>query len=160
MLCFWNSLLKHLNRIEKKVDMLISAVEKVQFMVNRPRPIELVVTGELDMAIKFAVALPVPPAIESDWNEVASGELTVRIPGVDPIVIATTKEDQLTETRQVVNEAFVAPQGTVIEAEFLYIDDAGNRGAAVTAQAELLDTVPPVVPGELGIVATEEVPDL
>ena len=159
MLCFWNSLRKQLNGIEKKVDRLIEAVERVRFMVNRPWPIEIVVTGELDMAIKFAVALPVPPAIESDWNEVASGELTVRIPGVDPIVIATTKEEQL-ETRLITNEAFVAPQGTVIEAEFLYIDDAGNRGAAVTAQAELLDTVPPVVPGELGIVATEEVPDL
>lgn len=42
---------------------------------------------------------------------------------------------------------------------FAYIDDAGNKGAAVAASQELLDTVPPVSPTSIGLVAVAEIPD-
>lgn len=109
------------------------------------------------MAITFAVVLPAPPVDAADWNEIASGELIVTIPGAEPIMIATDKATQESDLRLVSDERFVAPQGMFVALAFSYIDDAGNRGSASNASVELTDTVPPVAPGEVGLVATGEV---
>ena len=111
------------------------------------------------MAIKFEVVLPEPPAVASDWAEVASGELTVTIGEAEPIVVFTTKALQEIEPRNVVDDRFIGPQGTVVNLTFAYIDDAGNKGASVATSQELLDTVPPVAPMAVGLVAVAEVPD-
>jgi len=107
--------------------------------------------------ITFAVVLPIPPINSADWAEIASGELTVTLPAVEPIVIATAKTDQEANLRLVSDARFVGAQGVFVGLSFLYVDDAGNRGAAVTANVELLDTVPPVAPEAIGLVATGEV---
>ena len=111
------------------------------------------------MAIRFEVVLPEPPVAASEWAEVAIGELTVTIGEGGPITILTTKDLQEDEPRNVTDERFIGPQGTMVKLEFSYIDDAGNKGASVMATQELLDTVPPVSPTSIGLVATEEVSD-
>jgi hypothetical protein len=97
--------------------------------------------------------------VASDWKEIASGELIVKVGDGEPIVIATDKLAQEDEVRQVADDRFVGPQGTVVELAFAYIDDAGNRGTAVVASQPLLDTVPPVTPESIGLASTEEIPD-
>lgn len=154
MFCQWRYILE---QVERKFNALEAEVRQVRFIVNRPNRLSLVMLKEDGMAIKFAVVLPTPPVIEKDWNEIAFGELVVKIPGFDPLVIETTKDQQLTADRQVVDERFVGDQGALVELEFNYVDDAGNKGAIVTAAQELLDTVPPVAPDAIGLVATEEV---
>ena len=106
--------------------------------------------------ITFAVVLPMPPANAADWAEIASGELTVGMGG-ELLVLPTEKAVQETDLRLLSDARFQAPQGTLVTLGFLYIDDAGNRGSQVSASVELLDTVPPVAPDAIGLVATGEV---
>lgn len=152
MFCYLTRIFARLDRIEREV-------RRVRFIVSRPAQIRVVCFMEIGEMISFAVVLPVPPAVASDWGEVEKGELTVTIGVNDPVVLETDKAVQLTADRQVTDPRFQGLQGTVVEAKFVYIDDAGNRGAVTMAMAELADTVPPVAPGVLGIVATGETPD-
>jgi hypothetical protein len=160
MWCYWHSIVKQLQSIRAELQLLRTEIRGVRFLVNRPSDISLTCTGENDMAIKFAVVLPQPPDVASDWAEITSGELIVSIGMGEPIVIATDKAVQETELRRVVDERFVGPQNTLVALAFAYIDDAGNKGASVTAVQELLDTVPPVAPTSIGLVETEETPDV
>jgi hypothetical protein len=135
-------------------------LQRVRFLLSRPGRVYLISVEENDMAIKFVVVLPVPPAVASDWKEVASGELIVKVGDGEPIVIATDKLVQEGESRQVIDDRFVGPQDALVSLEFAYIDDSGNKGTAVVASQPLLDTVPPVTPESIGLVSTEEVPDV
>lgn len=150
--CFGQKLKKRLKRIEEEL-------RRIRFLLSRPRGVRLLVVGESGMAIRFEVVLPEPPAVASDWAEVASGELTVTIGEAAPILVYTSKAQQETEPRNIADDQFVGPQGVIVNMTFAYIDDAGNKGAAVAASQELLDTVPPVSPTSIGLVATEEIPD-
>lgn len=151
-----NSRLTH---ILAATDALRLGLQQLTFMARRPGPLHVVIMETQGMAIRFAVVLPERPDNDWDWNEIAAGELTVKIPGRRAFALATTKEMQLTEERLVDHAALIGRQGDLVELAFLYLDDAGNRGAPSTATAELADTVPPVTPGLLGVVATHEVPD-
>lgn len=82
--CFWKALRKRLKNIEAEL-------RQIRFLVSRPRGVRLLVVGESGMAIKFEVVLPEPPAVASDWAEVASGELTVTIGEAAPILVYTSK---------------------------------------------------------------------
>jgi hypothetical protein len=132
----------------------------MRFMVSRPRSIGLLTVLESAMAIQFAVVLPEPPAVLTDWNEIASGLLTVRIAGQDPILIGTEKSAQESAERLVEDPRFSAPQGTLVDLEFSYIDDADNVGGSVFAASVLTDTVPPVLPGAIGLKSIGETPDV
>ena len=140
---------KRLKRIERELRV-------IRFLLSRPHIVTLIVTKEDQDMITFAVVLPTPPANPTDWAEIASGELTVGF-GTESIVIATTKAEQETDLRLLSDARFAAPQNTLVELSFRYIDDAGNAGSVVTASVELLDTVPPVAPDAIGLVATGEV---
>ena len=147
-------------RLWRQIKRLRHEIQRLRFMVSRPHSIHLVVIGEQDMAIKFEVALEDPTLkTPADWAEIASGELVVTIGDQAPIALTTTKVMQETPPRQVVDDRFVGPQGTFVRMDFNYVDDAGNRSAVITATQELLDTVPPVAPGSIGLVITGEVPD-
>jgi hypothetical protein len=143
---------KYLKRIHREL-------QRVRFLLSSPGRVYLISVEENDMAIKFVVVLPTPPVLASDWTEVASGELIVRVGGGEPIVVATAKSVQEDGVRQIADDRFVGPQDTIVSLEFAYIDDAGNKGTAVTALQPLLDTVPPVTPDSVGLVSTEEIPD-
>lgn len=139
---------------------LAKQIRDLRFLIVRPSKVSIFLEKEDDMAIKFAVVLPEPPVVESDWVEVSRGELTVTIGDNEPIVVETDKSVQEGEVRHVVDDRFVGPQDTVVQLEFLYVDDAGNRSAPVTVVQALLDTVPPVVPTSVGLVEVEEIPDV
>lgn len=111
------------------------------------------------MAIKFDVVLPEPPANPDDWDEIAFGKLAVTIPGKPVMEFTVEKSAQQTVDRRFADENFAGPQNTFVQLNFAYVDDAGNEGTPVVAMIELLDTVPPVAPTEIGLVATGEIPD-
>ena len=144
------------NKLLKKI---CRELQRVRFLLSSPGRIYLISVKEYDMAIKFVVVLPTPPALASDWTEVASGELIVKVGEGEPIVVATVKATQEDGVRQIADDRFVGPQGTTVELAFAYIDDAGNKGTTVVASQPLLDTVPPVTPDSVGLVSTEEIPD-
>lgn len=145
--CNW--LIRRLDRIEQQI-------REVRFIVSRPNPIKLKLRAEDEM-IRFGVVLPLPPAEPSDWDEIASGELSVVIGDGDTIVVSTDKAVQETEDRVLEDPQFIGEQGVLVHASFVYIDDAGNKSAnPVAATAELLDTIPPVDPTELGFKVTGE----
>lgn len=147
-------------RIWRELRKLRRDIKRLRFMLTRPRSIRLLVTGEHDMAIKFAVVLPLPPMNPADWAEIASGELTVQVGDGDVLTISTDKAVQESEPRQIADERFVGAQGTPVDLSFSYIDDAGNKSLAVTTSQILRDTVPPVAPDSIGLVETEETPDV
>lgn len=160
MSCYWLSTQRALKRLEAKVDRLTAIVERVLFMVSSPGKLSLVCLEETEMSkIKFGIVLPVRPADDTAWNEIASGVLMVTW-GEEAIELATSKEQQLTEDRQVTDERFIVEQNTDVVVNFKYVDDAGNLGAETSAVFTVVDTVPPVTPEALGLVALEEVPDL
>lgn len=112
------------------------------------------------MAIRFAVQLPAPPAVQSDWDEVDHGVLTVEIEGVAlPLTFTINKDLQEEEPRYFLDDAFVGPQGVLVTMSYHYVDDAGNPGPVTTNTQQLLDTVPPVAPAGIGLVETEETPN-
>lgn len=109
--------------------------------------------------IKFQIALPAPPPVPSDWAEIVSGKLSVKIGDAEPLLFTTAKALQEVEPRRFAADSLVGPQTTLVEMVFRYVDDAGNESAAVAAVQELRDTVPPVAPTSIGLVETEELPD-
>lgn len=111
------------------------------------------------MAIKFAIRLPAPPENPDDWAEIDHGELTVQIGSGDTIEIIVDKEEQEEGDRLVLDSRFIGPQDTEVSMEYVYVDDAGNKGTSVFNTQTLIDSVPPVAPTGIGLVATEEVPD-
>jgi hypothetical protein len=143
-------------KLEKRLKRLEREVRLIRFLVSRPHSVTKVTVGESDMAIKFAVVLPEPP-VGPDWREIAYGRLTVQIGTADPFSIVTEKRVQEAEPRQVTDDRFVGPQGAAVQLTFAYIDDAGNVGTAVAGGGTLEDTVPPVAPSSVGLVATEEI---
>lgn len=94
----------------------------------------------------FKIVLPeLPP----EPNDIVSGELTVSI-GEAEQIITTTKEQ--TEVADLAGE-----QGAAVHVSFVYIDDAGNRSEDASVLTEtLIDTIPPAVPGALGLAITSE----
>lgn len=151
---------KQFKLIQLELEQLRKEVRGVRFLVNRPSSIGLVCTEEKENGmIKFQIALPAPPVVPSDWAEIVSGKLSVKIGDADPLVFTTAKALQEVEPRRFANDALVGPQTTLVEMVFRYVDDAGNESAAVANVQELRDTVPPVAPTSIGLVETEELPD-
>lgn len=95
--------------------------------------------------IKFSVQLPVEPVAA----DIEGGELSLRINGEPLPPVATTKG-------QTVVEGLEGPQDSLVLVSFRYVDDSGNKSAATTFEAQLLDTFAPPQPGAMGIVITGE----
>lgn len=139
-------------------------VRQIRFMLSRPSSIRLFVTGETDMAFTFNVQLEDPAITKTpeQWAEIIGGELTVTVAGGEPIVLPTTKEFQEAQPAFVEDTRFIGPQDANVHLSFRYQDNAtpvGNWSAAVEADFTLLDTIPPVAPGSIGLNITGEVPD-
>lgn len=152
------SIERRLRRMEADQDEQHELLMRIWFAVNRPQGLD-VFCYEEDAMIRFGVILPVRPAADADWDEISNGRLVVTIPGFDPIEIRTEKGDQLTEDRILRDVRFIGKQGDKCKAAFNYIDNAGNHGAPVELEFELIDTVPPVDPTGLGAAMLEELPD-
>jgi hypothetical protein len=158
--------------VESKLQSIISAppceeliqvrcmLRRIKFLLSRPGQVSLVSVGEVSMAkvkgIQFAAVLPAPPADEAEWNEIQKGVLELVI-GDKAITVETTKDQQLTAERQVTGDEFVVLQDTTVVGTFAYIDDSGNVSQKTEFVVEVKDTVPPVAPGEVGLVALGEV---
>lgn len=154
------TLREEVQAIRQGQEEIVRLIRDVRFRVTRPASISLRVTGEMIVAkvkkIQFVAELPPRPESDSEWNEIASGVLEVVI-GEEVITIPTVKEQQLTETREVTDERFLVEQNTTVPVTFQYIDDAGNLGAKAEAIITITDTIPPVVPGAIGLRAVAEV---
>lgn len=135
-----------LERIERKLGLIVSALT----IPPRPGTISLKVTGENRNMIQFSVQLP---ALPTEPNDIAKGELTVKVGDGEPTVHEVAK-DQTEVT------GLEGAQDATVELTFTYIDDAGNRSAnPAVFTTTLADTVPPADPGALGVVVTGEVGD-
>lgn len=144
--------------IDEQLMELFGMQRRIWFAVNRPHGLD-VTCYEEDSMIRFGITLPVRPAEDADWNEIANGRLVVTIPDKDVIEVITEKDDQLSATRLLESDEFVGEQGDPCKAVFNYIDNAGNHGSPVELEFTLVDTVPPVGPLALGAVMLEETPD-
>ena len=127
----------------------LNATLRRLFQPPDPGPLQIVVTGDSDMAsmLGFKILLPeLPP----EPNDIVNGELTVQIGEATPSIIATAKEQ--TEITGMSGE-----QGVMVNVSFVYVDDAGNRSEeASTISIILVDTIPPATPGALGLTVTSE----
>lgn len=113
-------------------------------------PLRITITGEENMSLKFKVGLPPVTA-----QDVVSGELSVRIDGGDPIVVATAPADT-----EVVHDSFTGADGATVEMSYVLTDDAGNPSQPSVAVGTLTDTIAPPQPGQLALTVTEEVNDV
>lgn len=97
--------------------------------------------------LQFTITLP---ALPPEPNDIASGELTVKVGDGDAKVIATTKEQ--TEVT-----GLEGAQDAAVSVSFSYVDDAGNKSVHPSVIADVLkDTIPPADPGALGLTVTGE----
>ena len=102
--------------------------------------------GENDM-LKFYLALPAKSA-----PDVVSRELTVAVAGAAPVVYVLGADVVASaELSGFDNDTVV---GTLVD-----VDDAGNRSGSSEFSFVLTDTIPPPVPGAVGLVVTDEVAD-
>ena len=130
---------------------LVKIEAQLKWLVTRsiqPGPLTLI--GDTDtMAdrITFNVALPAPP---EGPNDIVSGELSVKIDGE----LVSTTNVTLDDTEV---GPFDGPQDSIVDLEYRYVDDAGNKSEPSTAQFTLVDTVPPPAPGSLGVAITGEI---
>jgi hypothetical protein len=155
-----NDLMRKLSRVDRKLDALGDLVRSMRIWLLPIRPLNVTFLGEFDMRQKFGIVLPQKPAKQSDWDEIASGQLSVTIADGTPIVIGTAKDDQETADRLVTDDRFVGAQDAPCKAEFSYIDDSGNLSVNPSVlEFALADTVPPVDAESLGATMLEEVPD-
>lgn len=98
---------------------------------------------EASMADVFNYSILLPAL--SDDRDIEKGQLSISTDGGDFLVIDTTKE----QTEVV---GLSGPQGALVTASFVYIDDAGNASEIpAVLNFSLDDTVPPANPGELGV---------
>lgn len=101
-------------------------------------------TEEKDM-LKFKLMLPAPGAAD-----VVSRELSVKIADAD--VLLTSLSPDAAESGE-----YAGQDNDAVEVSLTDIDDAGNRSDARVQSFTLVDTIAPPVPGEIGLVITEEV---
>ncbi len=155
-----SDLMRKLGHVERKLDALGDLVRSVRIWLLPIRSLNVAFFGELDMKYPFGIVLPEKPAKRADWDEIASGQLTVTIADGSPIVVATGKADQETADRLLKDDRFIGPQDAACKAEFKYVDDAGNSSVNPTVlEFTLLDTIPPVDAEALGVTILAEVPD-
>lgn len=161
----YSEITRRLTSIESRLrEMMMVVLEvderlsRVWFAVNRPNTLGVTVLKEDDM-IRFGIILPVRPVSNDDWDEISSGTLSVKVGDKEPVIVATSKATQVNGDRVQSDPLFSGAQGDKCRASFAYIDNAGNVGAAVELDFELIDTIPPVSATELGVAMLEEVPD-
>ena len=139
---------ENLRLLTKSINGLTTTLKRF-FQLPDPGPLQIVVTGDSDMAsmLGFKILLP---ALPPEPNDIVHGELTIQIGESTPSIIATAKEQ--TEVTGLSGE-----QDTTVNVSFVYIDDAGNRSEdASTISEVLVDTIPPATPGALGLAVTSE----
>lgn len=112
-----------------------------------PGPISLTVMKELDSMLQFKITLP---ALPDPPGDIVSGLLRVTVGDGAEQSFETTKEQ--TEVAGLSGE-----QGQAVNADYFYIDDAGNQSSASKLENMILnDTIAPPQPGALGLVVTAE----
>lgn len=97
--------------------------------------------------LKFKLVLPAPGA-----PDVVSRNLSIKIGDEDAQLVVLPGTD--TESSE-----YVAAEGTVVSGELADVDDAGNVSPARDFRFTLVDTIAPPIPGEVGLLVTEELPD-
>ena len=113
-----------------------------------PGPISLTVTQENGTMLTFTITLP---ALPDPPGDIVSGLLRVTVGDGAEQSFETTKEQ--TEVAGLTGE-----QGQAVNADFVWIDDAGNKSAnpSKLENVILADTIPPPDAGALGLVVTAE----
>lgn len=99
------------------------------------------------MANTFKVTVLLPTV--SDPEEVVSREVTYFLDGVE-----RGKEIIPEDQSQYVLTGL--PQGSVLRVELRDIDESANVSEPAIREAQLIDTIPPDKPGELGFILEEE----
>jgi hypothetical protein len=127
------------------IDLTLKSLVKVLRMgLYKPGlVIPILKDGDKDM-LKFYLALPTKGSAD-----VVSRELTVAVAGAEPVVYTLGGDE-------VASAEFVGSDNDVVVGSLVDVDDAGNKSQPSTFEFTLLDTIPPVTPGAVGLVVTGE----
>ncbi len=139
----------------KRIEQLLIGQEELKKQINilllqgGPGKISISVTGESEDKTMLTFSINLPPKSAPD---VVARRLTVTVDpeaGSEPTVYNLNAED-------IVKEGLQGPRDANVLAELVDIDGSGNESQPSTASAQLVDTIPPPQPGELGFVITGE----
>lgn len=139
-----------LRRLIAAISLLTTEVIRLRKVIGLRKPglvfVRMVSEGRIGMS-KFALVLPEPGAAD-----VVSRELVFSVNGGEPITqtLAGTARE---------SEEFDANQGEVVTGSLVDIDDATptpNRSEPSLFELELLDTIAPPTPGQVGVVMRAE----
>ena len=113
--------------------------------LRQPGPVVLQVVSEEGTMLKFKIVLPPPGA-----PDVVSRNLSLKIGDAESQSIVLAGTDL--ETAE-----FVGAEGSIVSGQLADVDDASNISPARDFSFTLLDTIAPPMPGELGLMVTDEV---
>lgn len=123
------------------------SIEKL-LRLRQPGQVYLkIVSEEGTGMLKFKIILPVAGA-----HDVVSRNLSIKIGDEEPQVVELAGDD--TESAE-----YTGAQGTTVSGQLTDVDDAGNVSPARDYSFTLTDTLAPPVPGEIGLLVIEELPD-
>ena len=139
-----------LRRLIAAISLLTTEVIRLRKVIGLRKPglvlVRMVSEGKSGMS-KFALVLPEPGAAD-----VVSRELVFSVNGGEPIT-------QTLAGSTLESEEFDANQGEVVTGSLVDIDDATptpNRSEPSLFELELLDTIAPPTPGQVGVVMRAE----
>lgn len=142
--------LREIAELKLAIEQLPAKIRREEFGRLRPGEVRHVFLGETDMrGFKFALQLPPVP---EQVRDIASSELFVTIDAQEAISLAPPPSQGAVEDGR-----FVAREGATVLVDYRYVDTAGNVSASSTATFTVIDTIPPPMPGLLGLTAIEEV---
>jgi hypothetical protein len=124
-----------------RFDTIDAVLRDILLRCSNPGLLRISITGEDPMADKILFQVVLPPKSAPD---VVRRELTVSFADGSQDVIELSADATSSDTLK-------GDQDSEISVSLVDIDDAGNRSEPSLAAFELLDTVAPPAPGELGL---------
>lgn len=140
-----DKILANQERMEREArlrfDTIDAVLRDILLRCSNPGLLRISITGEDPMADKILFQVVLPPKSAPD---VVRRELTVNFADGSQDVIELAADATSSDTLK-------GDQDSEISVALVDIDDAGNRSEPSLAAFELLDTVAPPAPGELGL---------
>lgn len=153
-------------RIHTSSDSIVTALDDLCFSINgltkvvrlQPKPglvfLQLLKEGSNGMKV-FTLKLPLATA-----EDVKYFEVVYKVGDAEPVTLTPLNPDYgKTPTTPGEIPNLQAVNGTVVVGTVCCVDDVGNKSATREFSLEVLDTTAPPMPGEVGIVITDEFAD-
>jgi hypothetical protein len=126
---------------------IVSELRRANMRMNRPYAVRLTLIRRLEFSDMLVYGVSAGPAVDPD---VVARRLSITVNGetISTPVEFAADSTALGEVR--------APQGATVVLSLVDVDDAGNVSEPAVVEFTANDTIPPTIPGGLGVALLRE----